>query len=449
MDTTHGPATVATANRRPRPSPSAGTRPTCSPSWPAAKRRWSDAPDSDVNSTSGRTPGFLHSTRRSTHRDAGLSGPVLAGVGDFVWEDVDGDGIQDPDESGLAGVEVTLLDRRYAEISTTTTAADGSYGFTGQYPTEYSLRFLTPPGFAGSPIDQGTDDLLDSDASPSTRLTEVFTLSPGQHDGSRDAGMYQPVLISGIVWEDLNGDGVQQAVGNGVPDVAVHLLDAGLSLVATTITNIGGDYEFRDLVPGEYSLEFVVPPGALFSPQSQGGDDSLDSDVDPVTGRTAALVLTSGGSADRDAGFSGSVLAQVSGVAWDDVNGDGTQDVGESGLEGVTVALLDTCFLQIASTVTNADGSYGFTGLYPTEYSLRFLTPHGFVLTEMYQGTDDSLDSDADPSTGLTEVFALSPGQQDASRDAGLLRLVSIGGFVWEDVNQDGSRMTGRAAYPA
>jgi trimeric autotransporter adhesin len=50
-------------------------------------------------------------------------------VGNRVWNDVDGDGIQDAGEAGIAGVEMELLDGGTV-IATVTTAADGSYYFT-------------------------------------------------------------------------------------------------------------------------------------------------------------------------------------------------------------------------------------------------------------------------------------------------------------------------------
>ena len=53
-------------------------------------------------------------------------------IGDRVWRDVDGDAVQDPGETGIAGVTVRLfadLDSNgsfEAPVATTTTAADGS-----------------------------------------------------------------------------------------------------------------------------------------------------------------------------------------------------------------------------------------------------------------------------------------------------------------------------------
>jgi hypothetical protein len=55
------------------------------------------------------------------------------------------------------------------------------------------------------------------------------------------------------------------------------------------------------------------------------------------------------------------------------------------------------------------------------------------------------VDSDIDPVTGLTDAITLVSGQDDPTWDAGLYQPVSMGDFVWEDVNGDGIAGRGRA----
>ena len=54
-----------------------------------------------------------------------------ASIGNRVWDDLNANGLQDPQEPGLAGVQVTLLDSQGNALGTRTTAADGSYSFAG------------------------------------------------------------------------------------------------------------------------------------------------------------------------------------------------------------------------------------------------------------------------------------------------------------------------------
>ena len=90
------------------------------------------------------------------------------------------------------------------------------------------------------------------------------------------------------VWFDRNGNGIQdEATLDGLNGVTVRLyLSGGTSPVATTVTaddvnHNPGYYGFSGLTAFQaYFLEFVKPTGATFSPQNQGSDDNLDSDVD-------------------------------------------------------------------------------------------------------------------------------------------------------------------------
>ena len=99
--------------------------------------------------------------------------------------------------------------------------------------------------------------------------------------------------IGDFVWYDDNNDGIQDALESGIDDVLVRLYNCSNLLVGTTSTTNGGKYKFTDLVPGDYYLEFIAPYGYTFSPQDQDSD-ALDSDADPVTGKTVCTTLEAG-----------------------------------------------------------------------------------------------------------------------------------------------------------
>ncbi len=100
--------------------------------------------------------------------------------------------------------------------------------------------------------------------------------------------------IGDRVWNDLNRNGIQDAGEPGLANVTVALYTAGGTLVGSTLTDSDGLYLFADQQPGDYYLLFTAPSGFAFSTADQGGDDSLDSDADPVDGRTATTTLSSG-----------------------------------------------------------------------------------------------------------------------------------------------------------
>jgi hypothetical protein len=98
-------------------------------------------------------------------------------VGGRVWEDRDGDGVMQADEPRLAGVAVDLLDDAGAPIDGTITAADGTYRFEPTFiDVPVRIRFVVPDGWRPTVRNQGTDDLVDSDAD--TVTGETATLVP-------------------------------------------------------------------------------------------------------------------------------------------------------------------------------------------------------------------------------------------------------------------------------
>ncbi|MEO1369200.1 MAG: SdrD B-like domain-containing protein, partial [Acidobacteriota bacterium] len=118
---------------------------------------------------------------------------------------------------------------------------------------------------------------------------------------------------------------------------------------------------------------------------------------------------------------------------WLDANLNGVQDGGESGFAGVVVELFDASGLSLGTTTTDAGGAFAFADLGAGDYYLGFSEPAGFCFTARDQGTDDGADSDVDPESLTTALFGLAPGQDDTSRDAGLVPDASIGNRVWLD----------------
>jgi uncharacterized repeat protein (TIGR01451 family) len=115
-------------------------------------------------------------------------------------------------------------------------------------------------------------------------------------------------------------------------------------------------------------------------------------------------------------------LVSIGDIVWDDQDGDGVQDAGEPGLEGVTVSLYDGTGAPVSATFTDALGEYLLTGIaYGQDYYVRFTPPEGYVLTLQDQGGDDFLDSDADSLTWKTPTFSLLDGYDPIRWDAGMI----------------------------
>ncbi|MBN1280954.1 MAG: PKD domain-containing protein [Candidatus Thermoplasmatota archaeon] len=121
-----------------------------------------------------------------------LTLPLDYPLGDFVWNDSNRNGLQDPSEPGIPGVTVDLYTTQGLLVNSTMTDTHGYYAFTSFPTAQYYLHFHPPTGYQFSPQDQGTDDTKDSDAAPSSGKTTAEVFNATNNDMSWDAGMYIP-----------------------------------------------------------------------------------------------------------------------------------------------------------------------------------------------------------------------------------------------------------------
>ncbi|MTB54012.1 SdrD B-like domain-containing protein, partial [Lewinella sp. W8] len=306
---------------------------------------------------------------------------------------------------------------------------DGSYSFDNLVPGDYSVQFVLPGGFEYTDLNEGGDEALDSDADPAMNgMTETVTLESGENNDDLDAGLYRPASLGDFVFEDTDGDGIQDAGEPGIPNVTVNLKNEAGVVIGMTTTDGNGFYEFPNLEPGVYSVQFVLPGGYEYTDLNEGGDEALDSDADPaMNGMTETVTLESGdNNDDLDAGLYRP--ASLGDFVWQDTDGDGVQDAGEPGIENVTVNLLDADGNQIATTTTDGNGFYEFTNLAPDTYRVEFVTPAGLTPSPADQGGDDATDSDA-LAGGVTAPIVLESGENDPTIDAGFYQTASLGDF--------------------
>ncbi|MFK8024759.1 MAG: SdrD B-like domain-containing protein, partial [Ilumatobacter sp.] len=150
---------------------------------------------------------------------------------------------------------------------------------------------------------------------------------------------------------------------------------------------------------------------------------------------------------------------------WIDADGNGTQDPGETAVDGVTVNLYDDAGVLIATTTTANGGRYYFTDAdvaagptaassiaTQTDYTIRFDEPsdyapggplEGLSLTTV-DADDDQRDSDAAPNgAGFGEIAVTTglAGANDHTFDAGFGEPslnFRVGNLVWSDLDDDG-----------
>ncbi len=366
--------------------------------------------------------------------------PPVAALGDRVWNDLNGNGIQEEGEPGVSGVTVKLLapgddslcnTGDETELDSTTTNDAGIYGFADLEPGDYCVAFVAPDGFSFTLANEGSDDAADSDADALTGQTTTITLEAGETDLTWDAG---------LVAQQAGGEGCTP----GYWKQKKHF---------NTWTEYK-PYDSYKRVFGVHASFYTTLLGAL--EMGGGGERAL--------ARQAVAALLNASNPEVNYRYSASeVIAMVQEAyknknfeevknlfaaenemgcsllpppaalgdrVWNDLNGNGIQDAGEPGVPGVTVKLLalgadGVCKkdheTKLATTTTDADGYYRFNDLPPGEYYVVFVAPTGFTFTTADEGSDDAADSDADRLSGQTTMITLEAGETDLTWDAGLV----------------------------
>ncbi|MBD2281359.1 CARDB domain-containing protein, partial [Aphanizomenon flos-aquae] len=188
--------------------------------------------------------------------------------------------------------------------------------------------------------------------------------------------------IGDFIWSDKNANGIQDLGESGIANITVNLYDSANTFVATTTTNSSGNYSFSNLTTGDYAIAVVAPTGYFFSPQNQGTDNQ-DSDINPTTGKTELFRVNAGNNLTWDAGLY--QLGSISGQKWNDIDGDGVKDAGESGLKDWIIYLDSNTNGQLDNgetfTTTDASGNYSFTNLRPGIYTVAEVQQPGWKQT--------------------------------------------------------------------
>ncbi|MEZ0611590.1 SdrD B-like domain-containing protein [Fibrella sp. WM1] len=370
-------------------------------------------------------------------------------IGNRVWIDSNDNGVQDAGEPPLSGVAVTLkgpgLPSNGVSVVTNT---DGEYYFSsGPGSTTvgylYSLTGLTQGGSytMSFPTSLSANaygisrkpnaasgaqaDAIDTDADSNGQIS--FTLGgAGENNFSFDVGFVPVASLGDYTFVDTNHNGVQDANDTPLAGVTVVLYNNGAA-IATTTTDASGLYSFTGLAAlssYSYSVGFTTPAGYVIT-GSNAGDDALDSDADPITGRTQSVTLAAGqNDTSLDAGFY-IPFASLGDYVFEDVNRDGIQDSGDLPIANVVVTLLQGGTV-VQTTRTDANGLYYFAGLLPGQpYSVSFTTPAGFEgATSATVGTNRAIDSD--PVNGLTAPITLTASENNITIDAGFVRPLPI-----------------------
>ncbi len=220
-----------------------------------------------------------------------IAEPKNASVSGFVYLDADNNGLKNALETGLAGVTINLTgtDNLGNSIALSTlTDADGSYLFDRLNSGTYQLNETQPNYIDGKDSAGSLGGIVSNDQ------ISAIMLKAGENSSNNNFGEQRAASLGDKVWNDSNANGIQDANESGIAGVSVKLLNAAGAVQLTTTTDNQGNYLFNQLAPGTYTVQVTAPNNYSFTGSNQGNNDTLDSDVDPLTGKTQAITLITG-----------------------------------------------------------------------------------------------------------------------------------------------------------
>jgi len=359
-----------------------------------------------------------------------------------VRVDEGGDGIFDENAAPLAGVIVTLLraqDGHTEAVQKTITDENGQYVFTDLLSGEYSVLFELDGEWAFTRF--GEDSLVYGAVSQSGS-TKSFALVPGETKTEINAGVTIPARLVVSVFKDTQYDGQKGAYEEMLSGVSLSLIRLENGADAEEIvktTDETGSVTFEGVSPGEYILGYEMPGQWRTTKQiDPAATNYAVSNVPQSTqsvGRSEPFMLLMGQTNGRIT-IGAMLSGTVKGTVYYDDNDNAKREESENACAGVVVELMSG--EQIAAqTVSDQNGTYLFEGIAPGRYTVRFTAEAGcgFSGTERTAARGGVQASETNVSS--TRVISVSGDAGAAVSDAGVVRLSSIGGILWEDRNAD------------
>ena len=383
-----------------------------------------------------------------------------ASIAGNVWHDLNNDGVFDPNEEGIANVliQVTRVGAKPgvaedpfagSEPIFVRTDANGHYSVDQLPPGIYEVVEINNYPEGNDPLASfidGKDSVGNVAGTPNgtganDRVTQI-ELCADDAGVEYNFGEIRAASIGGYVSVDTPGG---NKLSPDDPDfepisgVTIQLLSETGELLAETLTDETGHYEFGDLLPGTYSVIEVQPDGYL-----DGGD--VIGNIDGVNTGTVSNdrfdgITVSSGDVGQNYDFCEHDPASIKGTVYHDRNDNGIQDAGEEGIGGVVIELFDGDGVLVSSTTTDANGDYCFEDLLAGEYKIRETQPTAFNDGKDTLGVINGADGRTTESGHVADDefcdIILTGGDDGVEFNFGELRPASISGTVHADANGD------------
>ena len=338
-----------------------------------------------------------------------------------IYRDADRSESLEDGEKLYQGVTVDLLDASGNVVATTTTDAHGAYAFTNLEEGTYKVRVRKEGPIA---------DLVQTEDPDATKDNTSGDITLELNDPIKENvnfGYISDNSISGTIYRDDNRSNSLNGGEAGYPEQTVQLLDKDGQVIKTTKTDANGNYSFDNLPDGTYSVK-VVKDGALTDlEQTEDPDSAKDSASEPIT-------LDEDNPTKKNVNFGYVPDYFIKGTIYRDGNRSGALDAGEKLYEGVTVNLVGADGTVVATTTTDADGTYSFDKLPAGTYTVTVAQDGPIAGLEQTGDPDATKDNSSEPITLNND----NPSTTDVN--FGYIADNSLSGTVYRDDSRNGDQ---------
>ena len=382
---------------------------------PIADLVQTEDPDATKDNTSGDITLELNDPIKENVNFGYISDNSISGT---IYRDDNRSNSLNGGEAGYPEQTVQLLDKDGQVIKTTKTDANGNYSFDNLPDGTYSVKVVKDGALTDLEQTEDPDGAKDSASEPITLDEDNPTKK------NVNFGYVPDYFIKGTIYRDGNRSGALDAGEKLYEGVTVNLVGADGTVVATTTTDADGTYSFDKLPAGTYTVT-VAQDGPIAGLEQTGDPDATkDNSSEPIT-------LNNGNPSTTDVNFGYIADNSLSGTVYRDDSRNGDQDGTEPGYSGVTVQLLDASGNVVATTTTDANGTYSFSKLPDGTYSVKVVKDGELADTEQTEDPDATKDNASEPVT---------LGEDNPTKDHidfGYVPDYSIHGLVYRDGDRD------------
>ena len=246
------------------------------------------------------------------------------------------------------------------------------------------LVWMTPASaFEGSPeqVDSVCGDGCFHGFRP--ELSRTFMVRVETPQQQRRFECDRTFCVSGVKFDDRDGDGVRDSGEPGIGGVEIRVIDTRTGVFFSTLTLPDGSYRICGLSQGRSFRVVEFPPFAF---EQTGPNDRRISRR--VIARERGYFIEF---CDEDVGnldFGNRLIPNaIGGLKFEDLNANGQRDPGEPGMANVTIRLTPSGTTTARTAATDAAGNFLFTEVAPGNYVLSEIVPVGFTQTAPPTGT--------------------------------------------------------------